>query len=245
MKIFDQIIAAKAENRKLLAVLMDPDKLTLAEVGKTLRSFHDNSVDYLLVGGSEVEKGRTQQLVNELKKHSSIPVILFPGDYSQITSDADALLFLNLISGRNPEYLINQQVKSVPLLEKSTLEIIPTAYLLIDGGMETSVERISNTAPMGLEDEEKIINTAIAGTYMGNQMIYLEAGSGAKNPIPGSVISRIAKRTDVPVIVGGGIRSHEQLTHAFENGADMIVIGTALENNPNLLGQILNNEHFH
>ena len=142
MKIIDQIIAAKAENRKLLAVLMDPDKLTLAEAEKNLKSLHENPVDYLLVGGSEVEKGRTQQLVNKLKKHSSIPVILFPGDYSQITSDADALLFLNLISGRNPEYLINQQVKSVPLLEKSTLEIIPTAYLLIDGGTETSVERI-------------------------------------------------------------------------------------------------------
>ena len=243
--IYEQILAARAENRKLLAILLDPDKQAPGELGACLESIHAQPVDLLLVGGSTVANGHTQELVAKIKQLSSLPVVLFPGDHSQITTEADALLFLSLLSGRNAEYLVNQQVKAVPLLQDSGLEVIPTAYILVDGGVDTSVQRVSSTQPMNPETPEEIIHTAMAGMYMGHKLIYLEAGSGARNPVPAQLISGLRSRVDIPIIVGGGIRSHEQLAAAYENGADMAVIGTAFEQNPEVLRQILNNEHFH
>lgn len=243
--IYEKIAQARLQNRKLIGILLDPDKLPLEEVENCLQAIDFEVVDMLLVGGSTVENGDAQALVGQIKKHSSLPVVLFPGDYSQITGQADALLFLNLISGRNSEYLINQQVKAVPLLQETNLEVIPTAYLLIDGGVETSVARVSKTQPLSPEDEKTILNTAMAGAFMGNKLLYLEAGSGAKIPVPASLIAELRSHIDIPIIAGGGIRSHEQLAAAFESGADMVVIGTAFEQNPKILRQILKDEHIH
>jgi putative glycerol-1-phosphate prenyltransferase len=243
--IYQQIANARIENRKLIGILLDPDKLRLEKVADCLRAIDSQEVDLLLVGGSTVENGDTQALVGRIKELSSLPVVLFPGDFSQITGQADAVLFLNLISGRNSEYLINQQVKAVPLLEETNLEVIPTAYILVDGGVETSVARVSKTDPISPKDERTILETALAGAYMGNKLVYLEAGSGAKTPIPGSLIAELRSRIDIPIVAGGGIRSHRQMAEAFENGADMVVIGTAFEQNPTILRQILNDEHIH
>lgn len=243
--IYEQIANARRENRKLIGILLDPDKLRLEKVADCLLAIDSQEVDLLLVGGSTVENGDTQALVGKIKEHSSLPVVLFPGDFSQITGQADAVLFLNLISGRNSEYLINQQVKAVPLLEETNLEVIPTAYILVDGGVETSVAKVSKTEPISPKDQKTILETAMAGAYMGNKLVYLEAGSGAKTPIPGSLIAELRSRIDIPIVAGGGIRSHRQMAEAFENGADMVVIGTAFEQNPTILRQILNDEHIH
>lgn len=243
--IYEQILNARKEQRKLLAILLDPDKQDLARLEECIENIHNQPVDLLLVGGSEVRNGHTDALVRKIRELSPLPVVLFPGDHSQITREADALLFLNLLSGRNAEYLINQQVKAVPKIQDSDLEILPTAYILVDGGVSTSVQKVSQTEPLGLEDEDKIVNTAIAGMYMGHKLVYLEAGSGAHNPVPAGLISLIRSKIDIPIIAGGGIRDHSQLARAFESGADMVVIGTAFEQNPSILRQILNNEHFH
>ncbi len=243
--VYQQITLARSENRKMIGILLDPDKLRPEEVESCLHAIDSKLVDLLLVGGSTVENGDTQALVGRIKELSSLPVVLFPGDFSQITGHADALLFLNLISGRNSEYLINQQVKAVPLLQETDLEVIPTAYILVDGGVDTSVARVSKTEPISPQDEKTILNTALAGAYMGNKLVYLEAGSGAKTPVPGTLIAELRSQIDIPIIAGGGIRSHEQMAEAFESGADMVVIGTAFEQNPKILRQILKDEHIH
>ena len=243
--IYDQIVLARAENRKMIGVLLDPDKQRLEELEACLQAIDSGVVDLILVGGSTVENGDTQRLVARIKKLSSLPVVLFPGDFTQITPEADALLFLNLISGRNSEYLINQQVKAVPLIRDTNLEVIPTAYILIDGGVSTSVARVSQTQPLNRDDIQTVRNTAMAGQYMGNKLVYLEAGSGAQRPVPGWLIAELRSLLDIPIIAGGGIRSHEQMAEAFENGADMVVIGTAFEQDPKILRKLLNDEYIH
>ena len=243
--IYENLLLAKKQGRKLLAILLDPDKISLATLSETLAKLNSSAVDYIFVGGSTVEKGVTDELVYLLKKQTTIPVILFPGHYSQITSHADAILFLSLISGRNPEYLINQQVKAVPMIKRSGLEVIPTGYILIDGGKQSSVQKISNTEPIKSFDVEEITHTACAGMYMGKKIIYLEAGSGALAPVSASIIKAVKSNISIPLIVGGGIRSENELRSAFESGADLVVIGTAFEENNNLLNKIMKNEHIH
>ncbi len=228
-----QIAARKGE--KLLSILLDPDKTSFEETPIISKKIEKLKANFIFVGGSFVENDTTDLFVKTLKIYTQIPVILFPGDYSQITNNADALLFLSLLSGRNPEYLIEQQIKSVPLLRNSTLEIIPTGYILIDGGTKSSVLKISKTTPISQENIELATATAIAGMYKGKQLIYLEAGSGAKNPVNSQLISEIKKNIHIPLIVGGGIKTKEQLNNAYNNGADMVVIGTAFENNIDLL----------
>ena len=245
ISVYRNIVQARKENRKLIGILLDPDKLRPEDAKDCVQAIESRDVDLILVGGSTVKHGYTQALVSAIKDLTSVPVVLFPGDFSQISAQADALLFLNLISGRNSEYLINQQVKAAPLLRGTDLEVIPTAYMLIDGGTKTSVAQVSDTQPLAPEDEETILNTALAGAYMGNQLIYLEAGSGAKNPVPGTLIREMRSEVDIPIIVGGGIRSQEQMAEAFEHGADMVIIGTAFEQDPGILRQIFNDEHIH
>lgn len=243
--IYENLLLAKKQGRKLLAILLDPDKISLATLSDILAKLNSSAVDYIFVGGSTVEKGVTDELVYLLKKQTTIPVILFPGHYSQITSHADAILFLSLISGRNPEYLINQQIKAVPMIKRSGLEVIPTGYILIDGGKQSSVQKISNTEPIKSFDVEEITHTACAGMYMGKKIIYLEAGSGALSPVSASIIKAVKSNIGIPLIVGGGIRSENELRSAFESGADLVVIGTAFEENNNLLNKIMKNEHIH
>lgn len=226
---------ASEKGDKLLAILLDPDKITFKEISSISKKIKELKANFIFVGGSFVENNKTDLFVKTLKTHTKIPIILFPGDYSQITNKADALLFLSLISGRNPEYLIEQQIKSVPFLKNSSLEIIPTGYILIDGGTNSSVLKVSKTKPISQKNTELATATAIAGMYKGKQLIYLEAGSGAKYPVCSNIISKVKEHISIPLIVGGGIRSKEQLKNAFNNGADLVVIGTAFEENIDLL----------
>ncbi len=239
ISILKYIQKAKEEGKKLLAILLDPDKLLIDEIEELIRKINQQNVDFIFVGGSSVEIGITDLFVKKIREFSQIPVVIFPGDFEQITDNADALLFLSLLSGNNPEYLIGQQIKSVKKLKNTSLEIIPTGYILIDGGVETAVQKVSNTKPILQSNIEKIVATAIAGEYLGKQLIYLEAGSGAAIPVNTKIISSIANSLNIPLIVGGGIRSKKQLEMAYKNGADLVVIGTAFEENNNVLKSIL------
>lgn len=233
--ILKQIQNAAIKGDKLLAILLDPDKTSIDEISLIAKKIDAINANFIFVGGSYVENGATDVFVKNLKKHSNKSIILFPGDYSQITNNADALLFLSLLSGRNPEYLIEQQIKSVPFLKNSTLEIIPTGYILIDGGINSSVLKISKTTPISQDNIELAVATAIAGMHKGKQLIYLEAGSGATTSVNPKLISEVKKNIHIPLIVGGGIRTKKQLNNAFKNGADLVVIGTAFEKNNDIL----------
>ncbi len=226
--LYENISLLKELNEKQLAVLIDPDKFSEENTYTFLNKLPFNT-SHIFVGGSTVEANKTEKTVRAIKQNSNLPVVLFPGDHSQITEEADALLFLSLLSGRNPEYLIEQQVKSVNKLRNSNLEVIPTGYILIDGGRESAVERISNTQPIAQNNIELIVNTALAGQYSGKKIIYLEAGSGALHHVSLQIIREVNKALSIPLIVGGGIRSIHQLTSIYEAGADMAVIGTAFE----------------
>jgi len=228
--ILQHIINSKKEGKKLLAILLDPDKVKVNDVESLIQKIKHIAA-YIFVGGSTVSNGDTQKLVEKLRIVTTIPIILFPGDYSQITNAADAILFLSLISGDNPEYLIKQQLKSVTALQKSQLEIIPTGYILIDGGISTAVQKVSGVTPIAQSNIELISRTAIAGAYLGKQLIYLEAGSGATKSVSQQIITEVSKNISIPLIVGGGIRTNKQLEDAYNSGADLIVIGTAFEEN--------------
>jgi len=226
--ILDGIREARALGKKLLAVLIDPDKFNPSSAPEFFRSL-PSATTHIFVGGSTVEKGLTEETVKVIKAETALPVVLFPGDTSQIAVQADGILFLSLISGRNPEYLIGQQVRSVPQLRTSGLEIIPTGYLLIDGGKETAVQRVTQSQPLSQQNIGEIVDTALAGQFSGKQLIYLEAGSGAANPISPEVISAVKEALNIPLVVGGGIRSTEQMAAAYKGGADMLVMGTVFE----------------
>jgi putative glycerol-1-phosphate prenyltransferase len=222
---------ATLKNEKLLAILLDPDKTSLDKLPEITLRIEKLKANFIFVGGSFVENGITDSFVKTLKKSTKLPVVLFPGDFSQLTNHADALLFLSLLSGRNPEYLIEQQIKSVPFLKNSSLEIIPTGYILIDGGTNSSVLKMSNTKAISQDNISLAVDTAVAGMYKGKQLIYLEAGSGAKFPVNPQLISAVKKHISIPLIVGWGIKNAEQLKNAYKNGADLVVVGTAFENN--------------
>ncbi len=225
---FGEIYKASRSQKKLLSVLIDPDKFDENETAEFLGKLPSETT-HIFVGGSTVEKGRTCEVVKTLKGISNLPVVLFPGDHTQISPYADAILFLSLISGRNPEYLIEQQVKSVNIIKQTSLEVIPTGYILIDGNSDSSVSQVSNTLPMSQSNIEAIVNTALAGQYSGKKLIYLEAGSGAQRPVSTEVIEAVKREIAIPLIVGGGIRSQNQLKNAYRAGADLVVIGTAFE----------------
>jgi len=237
--ILQHIQKAKEKGEKLLAILLDPDKLSQDTIAEIIDQIHHKKVDFLFVGGSVVKKGITAKFVQNLKTISQIPIVIFPGDFEQITHEADAILFLSLLSGRNPEYLIEQQIKSVPAIKKSNLEVISTGYILIDGGKETAVQRVSNTKPISQENGALIVQTACAGMYAGKQVIYLEAGSGALQPVNPKIIQEVRENITIPIIVGGGIKTKDQLQKAYQNGADLVVIGNGFEENKQLLTNIL------
>ena len=234
MSIYNEIKESISKGEKLLAVLIDPDKMKAEALSDFLKKINLSMATHIFVGGSEVEDSQTESIVIEIKKHTKLPVVLFPGDVSQITEEADMLLFLSLISGRNPDYLIGKHVEAVSKLKNSKLEIIPTGYVLIENGKETSVQRVTQTKPLRREPVEYIVDTAKAGELLGMKMIYLEAGSGATHPITPEIISKVRKELQIPLIVGGGIRTKQQLNDAYESGADLVVIGTAFEENPQL-----------
>jgi len=237
--VLQHIVKSKKIGKKLLAVLLDPDKVNLEDLPALSKKINKNA-DFIFVGGSTVSEGVTENLVRSLKKKSSLPIVIFPGDHTQITEDANAILFLSLLSGENPEYLIKQQIKSVSKLQRSQLEIIPTGYILINGGHESSVQKVSKTKPVDSTDISLATKISIAGMYMGKQLIYLEAGSGAKNPVPNSLLKKVAENLTIPILVGGGIRTQKQLDDAYKNGADVVVIGSAFEENIEIFNHIKN-----
>ncbi len=228
-QIYKNIVQSVSSGKKLLAVLIDPDKFHVQNTKLFIDKVNASIATHIFVGGSEVEEQLTDILVNEIKKHTQLPIVLFPGDVTQITNKADGLLFLSLISGRNPEYLIGKHIKAVSKLKGTQLDIIPTGYLLIENGKETAVQRVTQTQPMPKNNSEHIVNTAKAGELLGMKLIYLEAGSGACEPISESIISKVKRELNIPLIVGGGIRSKIQMNAAYQAGADVVVIGTAFE----------------
>lgn len=231
--IYNNILSAKFRFIKLLAILLDPDKLDFDKMPELVSKINKSPATHILVGGSSFEGNHLNELIIVIKSKTSLPILLFPGHSSQISAEADGILFLQLLSGRNPDYLIEHQIEAVPILEKTNLEIISTGYILIESGGETAVERVSKTKPLDRNNDDYVSQTAKAGEMIGNKLIYLEAGSGAQKAIPLAVISSVSKRISIPLIVGGGIRSKKQIDEAFENGADMVVIGTAFENDIN------------
>ena len=237
-KLYTHIQDLKAQNKKSFAVLVDPDKLDETSLLTTIQIAKTAKVDYFFVGGSLVVTDTLDKVVSTIKANCNIPVILFPGSPDQITPKADALLYLSLISGRNPELLIGQHVISAPFVKQSGLEIMPVGYMLIDGGTPTTVSYISNTNPIPSNKNDIASCTAMAGEMLGLKLIYMDAGSGAQKAIPANMISQVAKYIQIPIIVGGGITSAQKAKENCEAGADIIVVGNAVEKDPALINDI-------
>jgi putative glycerol-1-phosphate prenyltransferase len=230
--IYQSIQHAKQNGQKLLAVLIDPEKTSVDDVLSLSEKIKSAPITHILVGGSTFSGNHLDQLVAQLKQHTKLPVLLFPGHYTQIVDSADGILFLSLTSGRNPDYLIEHQIKAASILQKTQLEIIPTSYILIESGTQTAVERVSQTVPIDRNNSDLVAQIALAGQYLGHKLIYLEAGSGALNPVSTHMIRQVSQTVSIPVIVGGGIRSFQGIQNAHQAGADLVVIGTAFEENP-------------
>ncbi|MEQ1553678.1 MAG: geranylgeranylglyceryl/heptaprenylglyceryl phosphate synthase [Ferruginibacter sp.] len=236
--IYQSFAQRKLQNKKSFAVLIDPDKVTDESVAELITLALEANVDYFFVGGSLVVSNYIDECVQLIKKSCNIPVILFPGSPSQVSKYADALLYLSLISGRNPELLIGQHVVSAPIVKKSGLEIMPTGYMVIDGGAPTTVSYISNAAPLPSDKSEIAMCTAMAGEMLGMKLIYMDAGSGAKNAITETMITKVAGCINVPLIIGGGITTAEKAYLNCKAGADVIVVGNAIEKDANLIKEI-------
>ena len=236
--IYTHLQQARTQGKKSFAVLVDPDKTELQQMDTLLALGEQAKIDYWFVGGSLVISSQLDELVRHIKKNTSIPVVLFPGSPSQVTRQADALLYLSLISGRNPELLIGQHVLSAPFVKQSGLEILSTGYIVVDGGAPTTVSYISNAAPIPADKEDIALCTALAGEMLGMKLIYMDAGSGAKQPITTSMIKRVADQISIPLIVGGGIKTPEKAQESCKAGADLIVVGNAIEKEVTLISEI-------
>src|SRR6201989_1158591 len=236
--IYESLLAKKKKGTKSFAVLIDPDNVNAGKLDELTSLAVDAKVDYLLVGGSLVISNHLDEVVQHIRRNCSIPVILFPGTPSQVSVHADALLYLSLISGRNPELLIGQHVISAPFVKQSGLEIISTGYMVVDGGAPTTVSYISNALPLPADKNEIAMCTAMAGEMLGMKVIYMDAGSGAKKPINETMIRTVAQSINVPLIVGGGITDPEKAYLNCKAGADVIVVGNAIEKDISLIKEM-------
>jgi len=236
--IYHLLAERKRQQKKSFAVLIDPDKVNSGNLSELVSMAVDAAVDYFFIGGSLVVSHFLDDAVKQVKKECDIPVILFPGSPSQLSRYADALLYLSLISGRNPELLIGQHVISAPAVKKSGLEIMPTGYMVIDGGAPTTVSYISNASPIPSDKNEIAVCTAMAGEMLGMKLIYMDSGSGAHKPITETMIADVAGNIEVPLIVGGGIKDPEKAYMNCNSGADVIVIGNAIEKDPSLIREM-------
>lgn len=241
--IYATFCERKTKGQKSFAVLVDPDHAERPFLDHLLIRCKEARVDYLFLGGSLIITDRLEDCTRYLKKNTEIPVILFPGSPAQISPHADALLYLSLISGRNPELLIGQHVLSAPILKKSGIEVMPTGYMVIDGGAPTTVSYISNASPIPSDKEDIAMCTAMAGEMLGLRLIYLDAGSGARKPVPASMIRKVASQIHVPLIVGGGIRNPETAFLSCQAGADVIVVGNAIEKGASLVKELSDAVH--
>lgn len=236
--LYKELVNRKEKGRKSFAVLIDPDKADTATIDQLVKLSTEAGVDYFLAGGSLVISNRLDEMVQQIKTTCNIPVILFPGSPSQITKHADALLYLSLISGRNPELLIGQHVISAPFVKQSGLEIISTGYMVVDGGAPTTVSYISNASPLPSDKNEIAMCTAMAGEMLGMKVIYMDAGSGAKRAISENMIHSVAQQINIPLITGGGITDPEKAYRNCKAGADVIVIGNAIEKDASLIKEM-------
>ena len=238
MSFYHKILEQKDQGLKSLAVLIDPDGIKRNNLGLLIDLVNAYDIDFFLVGGSLLMQDELDITIRQLKKSSDKPVVLFPGNEIQLHEEADAILFLSLISGRNPEYLIAKHVVAAPRLKQMNVEVVSTGYMLIHGHKPSTVSYISGTAPLPNDKPELAAATALAGQYLGQQLIYLEGGSGANRPISESTIKAVKNVLNVPLIVGGGIKTAEQVRSIYQNGADIQVIGTAIERRPEILKEI-------
>lgn len=237
-RIYQHITQAKAQGKKQFAVLIDPDQLNLRALDETIKLAIESHVDMFFVGGSLILQDEMDQVLTYIQSQCSIPTVLFPGSGYQINDKADAILFLSLISGRNADALIGKHVEAAPLLMRSNLEVISTGYMLVDGGAQTTASYISNSMPIPNDKPNIAVCTAMAGQLLGLQTLYMDAGSGAKQAISTEMIAAVSKHTQVPLIIGGGIRSAEKAYANVQAGADIIVVGNAIEKDPQLIKEI-------
>jgi putative glycerol-1-phosphate prenyltransferase len=237
-KILDTFKYRAAQGLKSLAVLIDPDDVDEGGLVQVLNAGIESKADYFFVGGSLLTSGEVSTVVEFIKSYTEIPCILFPGNAIQISPSADAILFLSLISGRNPELLIGQHVVAAPVLRRSKLEVIPTGYMLIHSGKPTSASYMSNTQPIPNDKPNLAVSTAIAGEMLGLQCMYMDAGSGAEEPVPSRMIRQVKKNIEGPLIIGGGLNSSYKVKQALDSGADVVVVGNGAQKNLSLLTEV-------
>lgn len=236
--IYPQFQKLKTENKHAFALLIDPDSVTPSSIKKLAHQCNEAQVDYVFMGGSIMVTAHVDNCIQQFKKDSSIPVVLFPGSPSQVSNYADALLYLSLISGRNPDLLIGQHVISAPAIKASGLEVISTGYMVIDGGVPTTVSYMSHSAPIPANKPDVALCTAWAGELQGKHVIYMDAGSGAQYPISEEMIHKVSSNITVPLIIGGGIRTAEKVYQNCKAGAQIIVVGNAIEKDPGLIAEM-------
>ncbi len=236
--LYNSILQKKLVGLKGFTILIDPDKVNLKSLDRLVEISVEAGADYFFVGGSLVINNMLDETIQHIKASCDIPVILFPGSPSQVSRYADGILYLSLISGRNPELLIGQHVISAPVVKQSGLEIMPTGYMVVDGGAPTTVSYISNASPIPADKSDIAVCTAMAGEMLGMKLIYMDAGSGAKSPIPEEMIRQVAQNVAVPIIIGGGIKTPEKAFLNCQAGADVIVVGNAIEKDPALAREL-------
>jgi len=232
--LYNYILSCRKRNKKLFAVLVDPDKFN----PDVIKEANSSGADFIFIGGSGLKKEKFHRCMTAVAKQTTIPIVIFPGGKEQISEKADAILLLSLISGRNPDYLIGEHIRAARQLKKSKIEIIPTGYILINGGKNVSTQKVSRTKPIKYSDNNLSVSTAIAGELLGMKLIYLEAGSGAKKSISSEIIRSVKKNIFAPLIVGGGIDSAEKAVSLCKSGADVIVVGNAIEKDVSLVKSI-------
>ncbi len=238
MTVYQTFLDKKTAGQKQIAVLIDPDKLENKTISQIAQTAFDSKVDYFFVGGSLLINNRLDDCIKTLKEAKDIPVVLFPGNTLQMSWKADAILFLSLISGRNAEMLIGRHVIAAPYLKLSPLEVISTGYMLIESGRPTAVSYMSNSDPIPHDKDDIAMCTAMAGEMLGMKLIFMDAGSGAEKPVSPFMISQVKQSINVPLIVGGGIRTPEKAAESAAAGADLLVIGNAFEKDPGLIREI-------
>jgi len=238
-RIYDNLVENKKRNKKSFAVLIDPDhSFHLTKLKEIIENALQFNASWFFVGGSFFLQNNIGECIKSIKQSCPIPVILFPGNISHVDYNADAILFLSLISGRNPDYLIGQHVIAAPAIKASGMEVIPTGYILVDGGRATTVSYITFSTPIPMDQPGLVAATALAGEYLGLKLAYLEAGSGALNPVSPEIIRQVSSIVNIPVVVGGGINTPQKAAAALENGADVIVVGNKIDKSPSFIREI-------
>ena len=243
MTIYTKILTDKEIGKKSFSILIDPDKQDTKTLIQIIKDAEKAKTDYFFIGGSLLSNDNLDECLEILKNNSDIPVILFPGNAMQINEKADGILFLSLISGRNAEMLIGKQVITAPILKNSSLEILPTGYMLIDSGKPTTASYMSNTGPIPANKSDVAACTALAGEMLGLKLIFMDGGSGAQIPISKHMISAVNKSINTPLIIGGGIDCPNKAVENCKAGADIIVVGNAIEKDKTLIGDIASAIH--